>query len=253
MSNSPNSHTRVIELKPIKKKSFSEAKGSQKEQQDFEREQTEMMRAQAEEQVRQAELEAEELLQRTKDQITAEKSSWEKERQSYVEQARQEGYSAGYADGKASGFEEYTGKIEQANELIAQAKLDYQSILQSSEEEMLEIAMKSSEKILNQTLKDQPEAFLEIVKKAVQEVQEQPEVIVHVHPDHYPLLQTQKEELTALIDSRSTLSLFMKADLPIHSCTIESPFGKIEAGVDSQLAEIRKRLIELSEESETNE
>src|SRR5699024_2447671 len=70
------------------------------------------------------------LIKETEAEIATEKANWETEKQTYVEQAKEEGYQAGYADGKQESMNEYALLLEKANEIIKAAKTDYHKTLE---------------------------------------------------------------------------------------------------------------------------
>src|SRR5699024_451398 len=56
------------------------------------------------------------LIKETEAEIATEKANWETEKQTYVEQAKEEGYQAGFAHGKQESMNEYALLLEKATE-----------------------------------------------------------------------------------------------------------------------------------------
>src|SRR5699024_10443843 len=72
------------------------------------------------------------LIKETEAEIATEKANWETEKQTYVEQAKEEGYQAGFAHGKQESMNEYALLLEKATEITKAAKTDYHKTLEQS-------------------------------------------------------------------------------------------------------------------------
>lgn len=73
-----------------------------------------------------------------------------------------------------------------------QAKEDYIEKVSQSEDTIINLAVKLSEKIMFIKLEEHPACFAELVKKALHEVREHPEIKVFVNPLYYSRLLKQK-------------------------------------------------------------
>ena len=70
------------------------------------------------------------------------------------------------------------------------------------------------------------------------------ETQIHVHPNQYEFLLSKKEEILSIFTQDTNLVIYPDSDLSEGSCLIESPTGRIDAGIDTQLTEIKNALIE---------
>lgn len=181
-------------------------------------------------------------------QIQKEKEAWNEEKQSLMEEAQKTGYQDGFQKGKEDGYKQYENVVKQAEQLIHHSKKDYQKKLEQSEETIIKIAMKAAEKILAKKLEDDDELFLAIVREVIHEVKEYPEVKIYVHPDKYAYLLDQKDELKELFTTNVELYIFPDHHLKQNGIYVESPFGKIDASVDTQLEQLKTKLLNLVRE-----
>lgn len=62
--------------------------------------------------------------------FSQQKQFWQQEKLELMEQARQEGFQAGFEQGKVESLEQYHHLIDQANGIIEASKLDYQSTVE---------------------------------------------------------------------------------------------------------------------------
>ncbi|MFC4557115.1 flagellar assembly protein FliH [Virgibacillus kekensis] len=189
------------------------------------------------------------LIEATNNEVAAAKESWKQEKVKLVQQAHQEGYDNGFSLGKEESIEQYRGLLEKANRIIESATADYHATIEQSEESILELSIRISEKIIKCELDEKPELYTSIVKAAIKEIKDQSNLSLYVHPDSYELVSQQKEEIASLVDRDVNLSVYVKEDLSEGSCLIEHPFGRIDAGIDAQLEEIRSALHDISLEN----
>lgn len=184
-------------------------------------------------------------------QVQQAREEWEQERVKLVNQAREEGYHAGWEQGELKGYSEYQEKLLQAEQMIRSAKTDYDAYLEASESTILDLAVRIAEKIVHQKVEDDQGFFVSLVKKAVREVKEFQDVEIHVNPENYEYLLSRKEELLAVFTHDTKLFIYPDSDLPAGSCRLESPYGRIDASIDTQLAEIKRRLTEWLESDQS--
>ncbi|MFS0823613.1 flagellar assembly protein FliH [Bacillus sp. 1P02SD] len=178
-------------------------------------------------------------------QVLIEKRNWEEEQQQLYRQTSEEGFQAGMTEGRERGYQEYSDLLTEARQIIDASKHDYNQYLDSSEEVILKLAMTVAEKVIGIHLSQQPEDFTHLVKKAIKEVKEHSDITIQIHPHFYPIVIEQKEDLTAILNRETNLFVYPNDDLGESDCVIESSFGKINASVDTQLSEIKEKLLSL--------
>jgi flagellar assembly protein FliH len=199
--------------------------------------------SQAETIAKEAELQAKTI----RDQVMQERMAWEQEKVRLIEEAKQEGFIKGFDEGKMQGHQEYHDQILFAQEVIKNAKKDYESQVALAEKTILQIGLSAAEKILGEKLRDNEDWFLAIVKRAMKEARESREVQIHVHPYHYEFLLSRKDELVVSFPKETSIYIYPNDELSETSCFVESANGRIDASIDSQLEELKRKLLELLE------
>ncbi|MCT2534521.1 flagellar assembly protein FliH [Aquibacillus koreensis] len=202
---------------------------------------------QAKQQLAQVREEADHILEQARQQVAIEREQWEKEKNHLMENAKQTGYQEGFELGRNESIEKHKELIEQARSTINLAKKDYHLKLEQSEEEVLQLALKAASKIMHHSI-EESEHFLHIVKDVLKEVKEQHSVQITAHPEDYQVMFQHKDELENIVSSKTEFSIYPDHELQRGSCIIETPFGKIDASLDSQLQELRNKLFHLSRE-----
>ena len=181
-------------------------------------------------------------------QAEAEKENWfQIERVSLEEDARQIGYSEGHDMGMQQGYAEMHEQILQAQKVIELAKDDYHRYLDASEKTILELSVEIANKILNAEVEEKQELFINLVRKAIKEVKEHNNIRLIIHYSKYELILSHKEELMSIMPKETDFHIYPDEELDETSCVIESSNGRIDASIDSQIQEIKRKLLELLE------
>lgn len=239
--------TAEVKNKQIKIRNF-DLSDSPEEQVNFQEymitEQIEDAKREAKALIKEAETKADQILQ----EIEQAKEYWENhEKTECMKQAYDSGFTEGVQTGRSSGYEEWIGKIDQAKEIVDSSKEEYVKYIDSSEAMILELAITVAEKIIDQKLRESSEAFLSIVKRTIKEARNYREIQLHINPVHYEEIIEQKEDLQAMFTKETALIIYPDPELSEDSCLIESANGRIDASVDSQLREIKDKLVDLLE------
>ncbi len=197
-------------------------------------------KGEAEQIISQAKLEYESVME----DIIQQRNSWQEEKEVLMNLAKEEGYQSGWSDGQQQGYSEYHKHIKEAREIVAAAKDDYTAYLEASEKVILDMAIKIAEKIVARKIEDD-EYFVPLVKRALKEAKASHDIRLHVHPGSYDFILSQKEELLSTFSHETNLFIYPDEEMPVGGCVIESETGRIDAGIDTQLSEIKRVLTEL--------
>jgi flagellar assembly protein FliH len=192
--------------------------------------------------------EAEQRLDLVNKQINELQIAWETERERLSDEVKAEAFQVGFQEGEAAAVEQYSAVIKEARHIVEQAKLDYVSQVELSEETILKLGIKIAEKIIRVHLDESKDDFVQLVKHAIKEVKDYTDINIMVHPSMYEMVLAQKDELKALFNGDKSLYIYPNEELRETGCLIESSFGRIDASIDSQLNELKVKLLELIEE-----
>jgi flagellar assembly protein FliH len=202
----------------------------------------------------QAKEEAKEILNEAKShadaikaEISHEKTNWDKKAAELSNEAKRMGFEEGFQEGQQRGYEEIRVLIDEAAEVVENSKLDYRKKIQSSELTILDLGLTVAEKIIGEHLTNNPDHFLSIVRTALKETRDYREIQLHVNPYYFGFLISQKEDLLKIFPKETELYIYPDPDLPEQTCIIESTSGRIDASVDQQLEEIKRKLFEMLE------
>jgi flagellar assembly protein FliH len=188
-----------------------------------------------------------------REQARIEIETWWEERRREDEQilqsAREQGYVEGLEEGRSVGREHALTEAEtmliQAKDMIEQAFETKQQIVAEAEPFLIELSTSIAMKILEAELKTHPDQVLGIVKKALSRPREQETLTLSVHPQHFSIVQSLREELLRWMDRQAELKILPDPTIDIGGCVIRSALGTIDARIDTQLDEVKKGLLEM--------
>lgn len=182
-----------------------------------------------------------------KQELEAAKEQWLTEKEHLIETTKQAAFTEGFKEGQEQGLQSLEQQLTQADQIVETARVEYSKILSQKDATILELSTKIASKIINREI-DENDAFLDLVKAAIQEVHDQPSIKVYTSADDYQLITDQHDQLLTLLDPEIVLTIHPLATLEKGDCIIRTPYSKLDVSVDKQLTKIKTRLFEVMEE-----
>lgn len=176
------------------------------------------------------------------------------EDQAVTAEAQKKGYDEGYRTGKAEAEQavqqRYQQMISEANEIIEQARQEKERRIAESEAFLIELSCEIAEKIISKQLSLESEWKKDLVKQMLSKKREQGLITLCVNPKSYGLMQDARDELQLVLGSNSELQILPDISVKDDGCIIRSEYGSIDARIDTQLTEIKQKLLQASTDSE---
>ncbi|WP_374019909.1 FliH/SctL family protein [Paenibacillus thiaminolyticus] len=208
----------------------------------------------AEEHLRQATDEAERMKEEVQSQIEA---WWEERRQQdeqLIESTRNESYETGYREGMERAEQEikeaYERKIAEAEAVLRQAYQAKEQLIQEAEPFVVYLSCAVAEKIIQKQLSVEPEIVLELARKTLSRKRESGTITLCVSPEQFAYVHAAREELSLAVDSQAELQIIPDSSVNDGGCVVRSALGSIDARIDTQLAEIKKALMQVAMQHE---
>jgi flagellar assembly protein FliH len=204
--------------------------------------------------IKQATIQAEQIIQEAieksrqeEERLVREKEKWISEREQLVQEAYNTGFLQGEEEGRNKGYQEYQHKLQEANEIAERNREQYEGYIQNAEKVIINLGVACAEKILNQTLQEEPDQFLSIVERGLKEVRDLHHIQIHVHPSRHKLLVRNKSELEVMFPTDIQCFIYANDDLGPEESYIETNQGRVIISIDSQLKELKLKLHHLLE------
>ncbi len=169
-----------------------------------------------------------------------------------AKQLKEESKKTGYEEGLKLANEEIKfdreRAIEQNQLIVEEARQTKLEILRSVESDIVRLVMAITKKTIVNELETNPDSIMNIVKEAINHLDNPQNVRVYVNPSEMDrLLELLENELLADIGSEE-IRVDVKGDNRISSGgpLIESDSGSVDARIETKLANIEKGLLEVS-------
>jgi flagellar assembly protein FliH len=119
-----------------------------------------------------------------------------------------------------------------------------EKVIRESEDELVKLIMMVARKVILREISMDRSILNSVVQAAISDLTERGDITIRLNPDDYILITTSHEDFfrKELITER----MHLKSDPSVLQgcCLVDSEMGTIDAGIDAQLDEIFRRLLE---------
>jgi flagellar biosynthesis/type III secretory pathway protein FliH len=147
------------------------------------------------------------------------------------EAARRDGFETGRADGVAA-----------AAVALAVARTEAARLVEAAAPTAIALAAKMAEKIVGRLVALAPETMAEIAAEALGACRPGPGTVrVRIHPDDLSAVEARRAALAARAPA-AAIELVADETVGLHGCVIETPQGRVDARLETQLAALERAL-----------
>lgn len=157
----------------------------------------------------------------------------------------EEAKQAGFEEGYRQSMEQHRGWVEEAAALQASAKQRYDEALWSLEEDMLNMVLATTRKVVHEELTIHPESIVSLIQQGIQCCTNRDDLIVRVAPQHYDIALDHKEQLMGAVEGLHELQLKSDSSLKPGDCVVETAYGSIHAGIEKKLDKIQQAFFKI--------
>lgn len=189
-------------------------------------------------------------IEQTKQYVDEQLKTWQEQKIAYQQAAYDEGFMQGLEEGRNKAIADMQQSLSIANETIQVAHENATNYLQHQEQVILELAIRTAERIIGTKLEEEEELFLSVVKRGLKEVREMKEIKLYVSPIYFKLVSNNRDELASIFPVDVPFMIFVDEDMNDTDCYIETNHGRIVVSIDEQLKELRLKLVEILDRME---
>ena len=161
-----------------------------------------------------------------------------------------DGFEKGKTEAEQALQLEYESRLNQVQQLLQEGYAQKQAIISEAEPFLLEMSTVIAEQILKQELADVPEKFVELIKQQILRFKEKDSITVCVHPDDFEFIQSQRKSFISVVNGETEIKIIPDHSVSPKGCMIRSAYGSVDAGIDTQLEEIKKAIMAARREPE---
>ena len=163
----------------------------------------------------------------------------------------QEAYEEGFVQGEKDGFELGEKKalkvIENIENLFNEITDLKNDILKQYEKEILELIFAVAEKIVHHEVKLDDTVVKSAIVNALELAVEKSKVVFNVNPDDYDYVEKLRPELFNQNKELKSIVVSSNPSVTRGGCFLETPYGNIDATIESMLEKISHSLRESAE------
>jgi flagellar assembly protein FliH len=163
-----------------------------------------------------------------------------REKSVFIEkEAYEKGFAQGERDGLALGQKRVEATLHHLENVLAEIERQRKALDETYEREMLQLVLSISRKIVRYELTSQEQTIGATLREAFQQVVDRRKVIIRVNPTDYQYLQSHPEGFPCFApDNKAAVQVVEDPSIARGGCFLETPFGEVDATIESQLDEI---------------
>jgi flagellar biosynthesis/type III secretory pathway protein FliH len=157
--------------------------------------------------------------------------------------ARQEGYEAGYAQGRAAAEQEARDLLLFAENSVREVVEARSAMIAESEEALVRLAIDVAAKIVKADVELHPERVLNVLEGALRKAFVRDRLTVVCNPADLQLIEDGQDGLAARVGTLQHLELIGDRRVQRGGVVVRTDAGDVDATVDSQLERLREAML----------
>ncbi len=167
----------------------------------------------------------------------------ETEKNRVFDEAKQQGYSEGYAEAQ----KQADAVRQEYQEKAAELDLAYQQQIEELEPQMVETISAIYEHIFHVELESYRDILANLISDTLRKIEGGHEFLIHVSKEDYPYVSMQKKQITAgVVSANCNVEVVEDLTLGKNECLIEAESGIYDCGLGTQLEELKRKLMLLA-------
>ena len=171
--------------------------------------------------------EAEDILQKAQERVSL------LEREAY-----EKGFAQGEKDGIELGEKKAIKVTENIENLFTELGRLKKEMIRQYEREILEVIFAIARKIIRRQLKSDEKAVRETILEAVHLATKKSEIILRVNPEDFDFVERLRPELFTEFKELKSITVTSDPSIARGGCFIETPYGDVDARIETQLEKI---------------
>ncbi len=159
-----------------------------------------------------------------------------------MQQAAEAAYADGFDAGRTAATAELVGDGEAFTNALGELARFRAGLLDRYQSELLALALGIARKVVQRELAEHPEHWLGMIREAVRHALDREKIRIRVGPVLHRFLVEHLSTLRPMLDEVKELELVEDRALAENGCILESQYGDLDLGVDSQIGAIRAAL-----------
>lgn len=166
------------------------------------------------------------------------------ERESIEMEAYQKGIEQGQAQGQMMAVKRIEPLIQTLSLTIEELKKIRQHILEKHQDQIMEILVIMTEKVIHRQIQLSPDIILETLRHACSHLTETEEIRLRVHPSDFEYIRDMERIITTQLTGKGSIHFIEDTTMDRGGIIIDTEFGEIDASIRSQIEHMKEVLLE---------
>jgi flagellar assembly protein FliH len=174
-------------------------------------------------------------------------NQYQQQFQMQLQQETQKAYQQGLADGKNQTVKKLGNDLQKSIQALQKVAMtlkgELSEIYQNEEQELLKLSLAIARKIVDNEIETNPEIVLTVVKNSLNLLNERKKAKILVNAQDWTLVKNNITNLNIKTELPDDLEIISSTAIKPGGCRVESPGGSIDAAIDTQFDEVKRRLL----------
>ncbi len=166
------------------------------------------------------------------------------EREAIEMEAYQKGIEQGQAQGQMMAVKRIEPLIQTLSLTIEELKKIRQHILEKHQDQIMEILVIMTEKVIHRQIQLSPDIILETLRHACSHLTETEEIRLRVHPSDFEYIRDMERIITTQLTGKGSIHFIEDTTIERGGIIIDTEFGEIDASIRSQIEHMKEVLLE---------
>jgi len=127
------------------------------------------------------------------------------------------------------------------NGVIDSLRKTVPQLVQETESALIQLALESAQKLVA-GMPVNPKLVEAVIREALQQVEDSPDVTIQLHPDDLALLQKHKSDVLKNAPGSKPLQFSTSAEVTRGGCLVRTRFGVVDARRETKLDQLREAI-----------
>ena len=194
----------------------------------------------------QAEAEAARIIQEAKDEADRIRAEAEAARADLKKDAWDEGYKDGQENGYKTGTDEVNRLVDRTHRILEGVMSRREEILSETEQQIVDLVILMTRKVVKIISENQKSVVMANVLQALKKVKGRGDVTIRVNLADVKLTTEHIQDFIKQVENVKGITVVEDSSVDKGGCVVETDFGAIDARIQSQLAELEQKILEIS-------
>ncbi|HZK19341.1 MAG TPA: flagellar assembly protein FliH [Treponemataceae bacterium] len=195
---------------------------------------------------KQAEEDAERILKEAEEKSLNLIQQAEEKHEEKLQDAYEKGFRKGSKDGYEDGVAEANRLVGRMHTILEKTMDTRIDILNSTEQQIIELVLLMTRKVVKVLSESQRSVLMSNVVQALRKVKGRGDVTIRVNLADLKLTTEHTKEFIQAVENIQKITVIEDSTVQRGGCIVDTDFGAIDARISSQLAELEKKILELT-------